>query len=656
MSSAAGVTNLTINGQTVALAGASSTYRTFQHSVNLPEGALNVSLVATDTNGQTGAATLTLNGDATPPVISITTAGIQPLPASNRVVETPYPLQGSVTETNLAGFTINGQSVGMLPGASSGQFDFDTALDLPQGLGQTVLLEAWDQAGNRTSQELLFDVELAAGIEIIAPRDGAEIISNATGTSIDVTARLSEIAPGSTVTVSVNDGPSQPMTIDGAVANAVLATLQTEGEHRIDVQLRDTQGNISAQTGVTIRLISDDSVALSVARSEPENTQTKIDPNEPISIYFTKAIDPTLLQVQVHETVHGQQFDLASQKGMGFTDLPEPQMIAVNRTMEAVNGALAYYPTNRFVTFHAERRYGYGADVYVTVTYDGAELSRFTFRIKDIPTLVEGAVVDQLNTPLAGISVTIPELKQRAKTDNNGNFVFRIDRDAPVTPESRRYRLVVNPGMQDPRWGSIDTWANLSKGRLNGVGKQLLPLLNPDVPFVNLSGGNPQAIVARGNMTLDLSSATLLFPDGRSRGNAHIQFLTGNALSHNPMPIGMPHWLYGVQPTGIEVNGDIGITVQMPKLGGSYDYIPADGTLVLMLGFNPQTKIIEPVGAGRIQNRQVSSIGKLPLQTLDYLGYALVTAPAQTVLQQFEAGEINSVRGLMAALEAVEGQ
>jgi len=654
--STAGIASLTINGVPVALAGASSTYQTFRHSIDLPGGAVDVSIVAIDINGQTGTVTFTLTGDATPPVISITTTGIQPAPASNRVVETPYSLQGSITETNLAGFSINGQTVALLPGAQADQYDFDTALALPQGPGQRVVLEARDQAGNRSSQELLFDVELAAGIEIIAPRDGTEIIGNSTGTTIDVTARLSEIAPGSTVTVSVGNGAAQPMVLDGTVANAVLATLQTEGEHRINVQLRDAQGNITAQTSVTITLVNGDAVTLGVERSEPENTQSKVDPNEPVSIYFTKAIDPNLLQVQVHETVHGQQFDLDSQKGMGFTDLPEPQMIQVNRSMEAVNGALAWFPGNRFVTFHADRRYGYGADVYVTVTYDGTELSRFTFRIKDIPTLVEGAVVDQLNTPLAGISVTIPALKQRTQTDNNGNFAFRIDRDAPVEPESRRYRLVINPDMKDPRWGSIEIWANLSKGRLNGVGKQLLPLLNRNIPFINLRGGNPQVIVARGNMTLDLSSAELLFPDGRSRGNAHIQFLTGNALSHNPMPIGMPHWLYGVQPGGIEVNGGVGITIQMPKLGGSYDYIPADGTLVLMLGFNPQNKIIEPVGAGRIQNRQVTSIGKLPLERLDYLGYALVSDTAQVVLQQFEAGDIGSVRGLKAALETVEGQ
>jgi len=94
----------------------------------------------------------------------------------------------------------------------------------------------------------------------------------------------------------------------------------------------------------------------------------------------------------------------------------------------------------------------------------------------------------------------------------------------------------------------------------------------------------------------------------------------------------------------------------MPKLYGSYSYIPADGTLVLMLGFNPQSKIIEPVGVGRIQNRQVSSVGKLSLQRLDYLGYALVKESAQTVLQQFVAGDIGTVRGLMAALETAEGQ
>ena len=79
------------------------------------------------------------------------------------------------------------------------------------------------------------------------------------------------------------------------MANAVLATLQTEGEHTIAVQLQDAAGAITAQNSSRITLVNGDVITLAVERSEPDNTQTKIDPNEPINIYFNKAIDPTLV-------------------------------------------------------------------------------------------------------------------------------------------------------------------------------------------------------------------------------------------------------------------------------------------------------------------------------------------------------------------------
>jgi hypothetical protein len=331
-------------------------------------------------------------------------------------------------------------------------------------------------------------------------------------------------------------------------------------------------------------------------------------------------------------------------------EIPEPKLVEVHRDMEPVPGSLTFFPGNRFVTFRAERRYSYEADLYVTVTYDSQELSRLTFKVKPIPTIVAGVVADHLGTQIEGLTVSLAGTGQSVKTDNNGNYNLRFD-GAESLP-SGRYRLVFNPDMKDPSYGTIEGFANIRGGRLNAMSTYLVPLLNREIPYVQLKSGQGNALVARGNVELDLSDATLLFPDGRDRGNVHIQFHSNTQLSFSARESARPNWMYSVQPGGVKVSGAVGVTIQMPKLWGSYDYIPPDGVLVAMLGLNPDTKVIEPVGIGRVSNRQVVSVGKLAMKSLNYIGYAFVSGAAYPVLLKYESGEITSLTQLISGLDA----
>jgi hypothetical protein len=63
------------------------------------------------------------------------------------------------------------------------------------------------------------------------------------------------------------------------------------------------------------------------------------------------------------------------------------------------------------------RQYGYHAEVYADVIYDGAELGRFTFQVRKLPTLVIGGIADQLGQPLSGVSVSLPALGRTTTTN-----------------------------------------------------------------------------------------------------------------------------------------------------------------------------------------------------------------------------------------------
>jgi hypothetical protein len=428
------------------------------------------------------------------------------------------------------------------------------------------------------------------------------------------------------------------------------------------VEVRDPTGIAISRQHASVTLINSDSIKLEMERSEPANNATTVDTNEAINIYFSRAIDPSLLQIEVKETVHGRDYDLSSQSGAGLTELQTPKLTAINHDMAAVSGSLTHYPGNRYITFNPTQRYAYNADIYVTITYNNAELSRFRFKVKPLPTLAGGRITDQRGIPVTGIKVEIAELGLSAVTNNKGNYLLRSDQN---TNESNlnsknlsggRYVLSLNPGRENPNFGVIEIWANLEAGELNAIPSTTLPLLSRDIAFVRLSSGQSNAILARGNLLLDVSQARLQFPNKRSSGNVHVQFTEYGELSFKPVPAALPHWMYAVQPSGIKVDGTVGVTINMPSLYGSTSYIPADGTLVVMLGLNSQSKIIEPVGVGRIQNKQVVSDQPLPMNTLDYIGYAVVDEAEQSVLQRFVNGEITQLGQLISELEAVTGQ
>jgi hypothetical protein len=100
------------------------------------------------------------------------------------------------------------------------------------------------------------------------------------------------------------------------------------------------------------------------------------------------------------------------------------------------------------------------------------------------------------------------------------------------------------------------------------------------------------------------------------------------------------------------VEGDVELSIQIPKMRGSYDYINFDVYLyVVLLGYSQEGDVIGPVGVGKITGSRVVSVGKLHLTSLDYIGYAQVLPTLTENLASYERGEI-SIQQLKASLIA----
>lgn len=139
-----------------------------------------------------------------------------------------------------------------------------------------------------------------------------------------------------------------------------------------------------------------------------------------------------------------------------------------------------------------------------------------------------------------------------------------------------------------------------------------------------------------GNVT-----AKLAFSNGRESGSVHVQFTPMEQLSYGVLGRTKPQWVYLLQPAGIEAEGDVDVTIRMPALLGSYEYVPPDGTYVVMLALDAESRLLVPVGVGRVDNRQVAATVNANRMLLDVIGYTFVPYEAQSLLREYAAGQID---------------
>ncbi|MDA8138127.1 MAG: hypothetical protein M0036_05670 [Desulfobacteraceae bacterium] len=118
------------------------------------------------------------------------------------------------------------------------------------------------------------------------------------------------------------------------------------------------------------------------------------------------------------------------------------------------------------------------------------------------------------------------------------------------------------------------------------------------------------------------------------------------------MPTAAPYWVFALQPGGIGVSGGVGVRMAVPLRDESYSYLLGKGLYVVMVGLDPNSLTLMPVGVGKLdmQTKTLTSVAPLAMQRLDYIGFASVPAEAQAVIEQFVKGEI-SLRQLTAELD-----
>ena len=636
--SAGGIAEVKVNGTPAAITGAGESY-SFTAALNFNGNTEQpVTVEAADNNGLTSSVEYRVFFDDVPPVITLDNLDLQLSPAVNSVLETPYPLSGIIIDANPAGVAINDQPLHLLPGAQN-EYGFDAQVELVRGEERQLLLSAWDMAGNRTDFEIILRHDAGLDIEIISPRPGNEYTIAGDSVPVEVTLRIPGLAADDQVSVTVDGIPVNGLTREASTVHGAASVPTIDYAHDLTAEVYNAGGSLLARSAVDFTVVDLNTVPLALEWQEPENAATGVDTNGFLALYFNKPIDPALLQVEMRETAHGLDY-IHPDNGADISEQSKVELGEVHRDREIVPGDLAHFPEKTMSAFYPDRTLAFGATEYVTVSYDGEELAASSFKTRPLPTFIQGFVADQFRQPLQGITVSIPDLKRTAVTDKEGSFTFGMGEAADKAIPAGRYPAIANPGLANRSFGSAQFLISVEGGRLNTAGLVPIPVLNPAEPFRHIASGEAQAILASGELTLDLSEATLGFAAGGDAGNVHTQFMEVTQIPYIYRPSAMPQWVFMSNPGGIAVSGKVGLTFKMPAMFGSHDYIDRVGDRVVLIGLDPDSLQLVPVGVGKIDTaaRQVTSEGKVQLKRLDCLAYGLVDEDKQVFLESYAAG------------------
>ena len=641
-----GLQRVTLDGRSLTLREPGAQLLDLRESLTIPDGqsTFGAELIARDNSGQETRQSLSWQLDRQAPQI-ILDAPLLELPAQNRVSEQPYPITGTVRENNLASFQLNGQDVALQPGAQAGEFRFASQVGLPLGQPVSLTLEARDQAGNRLRREYSLELSGQAAINWVLPTEGSELLNLGEPIDLQVAARIEDLSGQLVPRVFLLSSTGDNLAEAGLLGDTTLksATLQIppqSGQYRLLAVLQDGNQQVVAQSSRSIAVVTQEQVPIAIERISPSNAARNVDPNDFITLYFNQAIDPAKVELKVFESANGKTYMDMDPLGVDPLEAKGYQLVDVSRSYEPVPGELSLLPGNQVVAFYPARDVAYAAEVSVEVRYDGQELQRIRYQTRALPTLISGAVFDQLQQPVPDLEVRLVELGRSTRTNRDGAFNFGFGDAAQENIAGGNYRLELNPGQANRNYGSERKAVAIQGGRSNDLGRFQLAQLNGNLPYSVLQGGQTFSLL-QGELKLDLTQASLQFPDGTQSGDVHAQLLEFSQLPYPVEPLAMPYWMYGLQPGGIAVEGEVGVDLAALKLGDSYDYLPDNDDYVVLVGLDPQARRIVPVGVGQVSNYRVHSRGALALQTLDLIGFALVGGEAQPTLKAYAEGQLN---------------
>ncbi|NOZ95862.1 MAG: hypothetical protein GXP47_14150, partial [Acidobacteria bacterium] len=287
-----------VNGATAALAGAS-----FQASVPLTaDGSHELTVTALDAAGNTATASVTVERDASPPVLTVDSPGATAILGDGQV-----SVAGSASDPHLDSVTVDGQPAGA---DSSG--GFSTTLNLTEG-PHTITVAASDTLGNATTVERHVTIDLSAPAVSFTNPQAGDVLSSGT---VTVTGTASDTEGIDHVTVN---GQAAALAADGTFTLENLSL--PEGESTVTARAWDPAGNDGAAS-ITVTV---DTTPPEVSSLVPSDGATGVPPSASLRVVFTETVDPATLEGHIVLSRDGTPMDVTlAPQGNGATVLVTP--------------------------------------------------------------------------------------------------------------------------------------------------------------------------------------------------------------------------------------------------------------------------------------------------------------------------------------------
>ena len=659
VTSHAGVITTTVNGQKITNPNNQSIMQIKgELALNQQDSKPSITIEATDALGRTTNKKFEFTTDNVAPVITWAAPYINEQTLS--VVTTNNRIVGQVIDDNLSSLLINNQSVQMQSTSTPGIYNFYLDAHIASATTETFVAEARDISGNLTNAWITVENNSQINLDWITPENDFKVFTGQgkinialSGNNIDANYPIiASLIPSNSSGQNQDAIQQAAITKQGNwyVGELLIPTTVTGAsgvdDYELQVEVQNATGDIMFVTSRNIQVVDINTETLAIVQKSPQLYDRDIKVDAPIQFTFNQPIDLTKLQVIVKQSVTGQSYvnnDLPqtpyySQKGDVLQEVfKNKEIVVVNTSILPGDQTAIAYPIERLA---------FDAKIEVTVLYEQQEIERFRYQTKELPTLSRGRVTDAYGQPLSGIVVSVKSLGISTKTDSEGSYGFGYENGQALS--SGVHQLEVNANFEDSRFNNRFVRANVQKGRTNLIDPVALTKLNKKSTFTDLNTSNLSLSV--GEVVLDVANATLTMPEGYQEA-LKAQFVPLSQFTYQSKGY-RPDFIYQVTPSGISVEGEIDITIKIPKYLNTYDYLSAvpEGRLAVLLGYNAQENTFGIVGVGQKQGYTVQSVGKSYYQQLDVLGYAFVFDEHHILLEQYVAEKISYLQ-LIQGLE-----
>lgn len=607
-----------------------------------------VSAVACD--GAESGVTVLFERDDTPPIVVFTTPA--PQEGFQTISTNPLRVTGYVDEPNLVGAMFSGLPLELEPAMEDGRWTFDVTVKLDRGRDTALTVTAWNSAGQSGSAGVGVHLDHAVELELLSPKAGDQFTLADGETEVAVEARLRDAGSNDAVWFQLDDEPAVPGGNGEGDHGTLLGPVAAGEQHTVTVWAESLDGTVLAEVQESFEAVDLDSIPLTIREQSPAQGAPNVETNQALTLHFNRRIEPSRIEVEVRETVHGLVYQAPS-ADTDLSNMSKVERVQVDREQDPVGGKTQNLPGNRIYSFSPTNPWTYGAEVDVSILVDEVQVLATSFQVREFPTLVHAFVLDRGFQPLTSVEVSLPELEPASRftttTDANGAFAFGWGWPSEVALPAGRHRVVLNPAGANPRFATVEGWLDVVDGENNGGQSFVLPEIPMDARFTSITGGE-EHVLENGRLVLDLEDAVLQFADASGTGLV-APHLTDAAEAGYPVADGnVLMFAVRLDPGQVAVDGELAISVALPRRGAGFEYLTGlphaeeRDPLGLLFSIDPESLELVPSGVVEFDSVAVRAVMPRPtdrVHRLDVLAIGLVPMFAVPAALQYLDGEVD---------------